>query len=422
MRRWAAALALLAAPVDAQDDAAVQVAAEAALQAKYAGRYLDAANAWRPLAFDPTGRPVPGDAYDSWIEAETRMTIERPGPPAPLSPLPPADLARLRAAIPRDALAEIVARARRTRVVVLNEDHGQPRGRAFGLAVARALRPLGYRVLALETLEANPDPALAARRLAGLIRDGYPRQVSGYYTADPVFGDFVRQALAMGYRPLACEQIPTERLADPDDQIVARELAQATHLAAALRAEPSAKMFVYVGFGHVAEAPAQPGATPWMAARLKVMTGIDPLTIDQVALAEDPSDKRGDGYAVIADRATGRSVVLFTGAKPLVVGQYAGAVDLQVVHPRVRHIAGRPDWLLGMGRQPTPVPPTLLPHAGTRLVQAFLASEAADAIPIDQVLVTAGRPAPSLMLPPRARVRYATQDEAGAPPLQAAQP
>jgi hypothetical protein len=99
---------------------------------------------------------------------------------------------------------------------------------------------------------------------------------------------------------------------------------------------------------------------------------------------------------------------------PLSVGLLAGSVDLQVVHPPVRTIEGRPDWLAGMGRRAAPVPPSLLPSSGTRLVQAFIATEGDDAIPVDQVLVTAGEPAPFLMLP-RTPVRYAVQDVRGRP-------
>jgi len=62
-----------------------------------------------------------------------------------------------------------------------------------------------------------------------------------------------------------------------------------------------------------------------------------------------------------------------------------------------------------MGRTPSNIPPTLLPGKGTRLIQAFLADEGTDAIPIDQALVTSGKTTPKLMLPKR-RVRYEYQD------------
>jgi hypothetical protein len=60
-------------------------------------------------------------------------------------------------------------------------------------------------------------------------------------------------------------------------------------------------------------------------------------------------------------------------------------------------------------RQPRVIPAQLLPKTGRRLVQAFVADESADAVPMDQVLVTAGEPAPVLMLP-KGRYRFAFQD------------
>ncbi len=110
-------------------------------------------------------------------------------------------------------------------------------------------------------------------------------------------------------------------------------------------------------------------------------------------------------------------MVLMSNGRPMVVGLLKGTIDLQIVHPRVPARYGRPGWLGSMGRRPVEIPASLLPHSGTRLIQAFLANEAEDAIPIDQVLVTAGRPIPKLMLP-RMPVRYAYQDDprSAAPP------
>lgn len=107
---------------------------------------------------------------------------------------------------------------------------------------------------------------------------------------------------------------------------------------------------------------------------------------------------------------TTRSAVLFAGGKPLVLGNYAGAVDLQVAHPRTRLVDGRPDWLGGMRLKPVAMPIALRPVTGRRLVQAFGADEANDAVPMDQIVVTAGASVPALMLPQGTPVRFATQD------------
>ena len=392
-------------------------AAKASWRAQSDGRYLAAADLLRGEAFDSTGKPKPGPAYQSWSELQGLMTGE-PAPNAPApgdKPEPPdaRDLADLRGATATNAISAVVAAARKTRIVILNEDHAVPRDRAFGLAVARALRPFGYDVLAAETFSNKPDDAQVATQMAALSRDGYIRRSTGVYTRDPVFADFIRQSLALGYRTVAYETTDYSRPVGEDwtVEVARREQMQADYLVRrAVKAYPASKILIYVGFDHATEAPKPAGdkIVRWMATRLKAMTGIDPLTIDQTTL-----NSYGHGsrllYAAVADRIGTRPAVLTRDGKPIVVGQFRGLVDLQVAHPATTRIGGRPDWLVAMGRVPTPIPATLLPTQGTRLVQAFVADEAADAVPVDQVLVTAGQPAPMLMLP-KVPVRYAVQD------------
>jgi len=376
------------------------------------GRYLEAAEILRPLAFDAAGKPKPGIFYSQWREARTRMTAEPVGPEPQPSDEPEARAAaeRLATTTPHDAIAEIVARAAKTRVVILNEDHGLPRDRAFALEVARALRPLGYSVLAAETFWNTGDQAPMVR----LAKDGYPIHSSGHYTQEPVFGDFVRQSLAMGYRPVAYEQMESGNgSTSRADSIARREDAQSSHLAQVLAADPKAKMFIYVGHSHVAEQPIDDRSNAkqsWMATLLKAKTGIDPLTIDQVTLGQRPSGYNGLARRVLAAKTSGRSVVMFDGDRPVVVGQYAGAVDLQVYHPVTRMVKGRPDWLAAMGRKPMAIPAGFVPQRGERLVQAFVAGESDDAIPVDQVLVRAGQDVPALMVPDNKPLRLVMQD------------
>lgn len=284
--------------------------------------------------------------------------------PEPLNPLAPGlgpeEEAKLRRVTLADAIAEIRAAARRTRIVIVNEAHHVPRDRAFGLAVARALRPLGYSVLAAEAFN-NPGGEKTLAQMAELQRDGYPRQETGFYTKDPVFGDFVRQALALGYQPVAYEQ--TGAQSTPNGGIAEREQAQADNLAAILRRMPDKKILIFVGFSHVTEAPIPrgDGREEWMASRLKRMTGIDPLTLDQTVITEGASarDMR-QAHDLLAGRIEKPSVVKLNG-KPYTTGPYRDAVDFHVVHPPLKLVRGRPAWLKGMGRRLRPIPAHLLP-------------------------------------------------------------
>jgi hypothetical protein len=319
----------------------------------------------------------------------------------------------LRAADGVSAIPEIVRRARRTRIVILGENHLDPQGRAFGLEVARALRPLGYTVLAVEALKRDADDAVSHSKMEKLSAEGYPRQSSGYYLDDPVFADFLRQSLALGYHPVSYEMIRTDYSGAPEEAQAQREQDQADNLVRrALGQYPKAKILIYAGEHHVAERPiaAEDGKVAMMAERLKRMTGIDPLTIDQAGLSPIPMNRPdADLYVIAEPKARGRSVVLMRHGKPLTVGLLAGSVDLQVVHPRATFVSDRPQWLASMRRKPVPIPQDLLPKSGIRLIQAFLSGEARDAIPVDQVLVTAGQ-APSVLMLPSRPVRYAIQE------------
>ncbi|HEX7694753.1 MAG TPA: hypothetical protein VF409_09700, partial [Sphingomonas sp.] len=115
-----------------------------------------------------------------------------------------------------------------------------------------------------------------------------------------------------------------------------------------------------------------------------------------------------DAYDMASARIGDRSAIFFAGRKPLVLGPYAGAVDMQVVHPARSYRFGRPSWLATLGGRPVAIPRNLIPTKGRRLIQIFAADAPADAVPLDQVLVEAGGPKPMLMAPP-GPVRFETQ-------------
>lgn len=307
-----------------------------------------------------------------------------------------SDLRKLSAAELRDAIPEIVERARRTSIVILNEEHQVPRDRAFALQVARALWPLGYSILAVEGFHSSADTVGREQNAKRIAETGYVRHDTGVYTNDPVFADFVRQSLALGYRPVVYDFVRPKGAPPAADRVAQRDQGEADNLVESIFSKaPGAKVLIYVGYSHAAEEPLP--SNTWMAARLKKMTGIDPLTIDQTTLS--PS-----GYASLYAALKGRlgtpSVVPMLDGKPVKFGSLGPAVDIQVAHPPTRLVRGRPDWLLAMGRSAIEVPAKLRPRTGRVLVQAFIANEDADAVPVDQVVVSAGREPPPLLVPP----------------------
>jgi hypothetical protein len=367
------------------------------------GEYLKAADLLEKARTDEQNSSGP---LHQWAEEVTAFVTGSPADIAGGSrPKVGADaLAQLSRARLRPAIPEIVERARRTNIVILNEEHIKPRDRAFALQVARALRPLGYSMLAAEDFASSPDAAARESKSQALSASGYPRLESGFYIRDPVFADFVRQSLALGYRPVVYEYRPPRGTPPGTPEISVREQGEADNLMRAVFAKnPRSKVLIYVGYDHAAETPLLD--SEWMAGRLKKLTGIDPLTIDQTTLS--PTGERAL-YAALERRIGHRSLVPMLGGKPVKFGFLGPAVDLQVAHPPARLRSGRPDWLFAMGRTAVEVPLNHRPRSGRVLVQAFLANEAADAIPVDQLVVTAGQKPPPLLVP-EGRLRFAVK-------------
>lgn len=328
-------------------------------------------------------------------------------------------LTRYEGAVASDAVREIVERAKRTRVVILNETHDNPRDRAFVLAVAKALRPLGYNVYAAEgfTNFRGPQGEPLPQRL---ISDGYARLDTGFYMADPMFAHLVRSVLEMGFRPLPYEHVSTpEEFASMEslsveESVARREQGQAENLAKAIAAARSEEKFlIHAGYSHAAEKPLVNGTNrrEWMALRLTRLTGIDPLTIDQTQVTEFAGGPLQCLYVGLEPRVGTRAKVFLKGGDAVVTGQYDGAVDLQVMHPRIRTVGGRPDWLRNTGRRAVAVPSKLLPKRGRVLVQAYNSTDAIDAVPVDQALVTAGKTPPLIYVPASGTVRWSVQTE-----------
>lgn len=381
------------------------------------GRYLEASQQLADVAFDSSGKINDIFAFQMWQQISTAISneldlklLDRFNDFAPSDHKWDKAIANSAA---RDAIAEIVSRASSTSIVILNEAHSSPRDRAFAWRVAQALRPLGYSILAAETFDNEPRQGGKPTVVEQLTRDRFVRLSTGFYTRDPVYAAFLRNALAIGYQPLSYEQNATQRSVERLTRrqvIEAREQAQAENLAAIHRRVPAAKLLIYVGYSHVAEAPLSDqngGEIEWMAARLKRLTGIDPLTIDQT-IVTDRSFETRNSYNLAAAKVGSRDGVLFENGHPLVVGRYSGKVDLQIVHPQRAYRYGRPTWLADLGGAPLPVPSRYLPAVGHRLIQVFAKSAPSDAVPLDQLVISAGSRS-SMLLSPTKDVRFVIQ-------------
>ena len=241
-------------------------------------------------------------------------------------------------------------------------------------------------------------------------------RATGYYTKEPVFAGFVNSALADGWKLVAYEADVTAFAPGTGaaERLRLREEEQARHLVERIFAkDKAAKVFVYVGYGHVHKNPAGNGGV-MMAEYLRRMTGLATLNVDQVQQFAHPDPgKEGPTYAGLVRKfPTDAPFVLRAadGSHP-VLRNSPGSVDLEVIHPRYAMHDGRPDWLRTLaGRHPRAIPADLLPRQGRRVIKAYRKDDGPDAVPTDIVLVEPSKPAPALMLP-AGEFRFAVEDD-----------
>ncbi len=321
----------------------------------------------------------------------------------------PADAILVDEASIEDAVQAIVAQARTRRVVLLNEGHNMPMHRAFSQRVARELRKIGYTYLACEDFDSGNPEAFSR---------GYVAQGGGYLTRDPVFGTWIAEAMADGWKLVSYEAI-LDRSMTQEQRLLAREEVQARNLVERIFAkDKDAKVLIHVGYGHLFKGTLKlPSGTnmAMMGEHLRRMTGLDMLHVDQTwfyaHLAE--ADESPLYARMLAKAGTAAPFVLKSkeGGYAVLQGM-KGRVDMQVVFPRYAFSDsnGRPEWLASLaGRTPREIPAALLPVAGRRAVLAYRAGEPADAVPADVVLVEAGKPVPKLMLP-KGEYRFMAED------------
>jgi hypothetical protein len=317
----------------------------------------------------------PADQQWSLLGREDRGAASEPGEyrAVPCAPAMPGALGR------EDLIAAIAEGAADHRVVIINESHSVTRHRDTIRQLLAALRPLGYSVYAAETFnnsEQGPDPVETTADFP------FPHIMDGFYTFEPVFGRTVREAKRLDFRLAAYEQTTeqeTSEGANIEARIAARETAQASNLAAILsEMGPDEKLVVHVGYSHASEVPVAPNDRLWMAARLKALTGIDPLTVSQTLC------RSADDEPFLAQ---------------LPPDQPTGLVDLVVSQPVTRFARSRPKWRRESGDIEVELPPELRNRSGPLIVEAFRTGEPFEAIPMDRIYLEPEEDIP-LLLPP----------------------
>jgi hypothetical protein len=279
------------------------------------------------------------------------------------------------------APASIIAACKDHRILMLNEEHRISLQRAFLADLLPDLRREGFTHLALEALGEDGE-ALQAR--------GYPVLDSGLYTMDPQFAEAVRLAISLGLHVVKYEPDRKDIGPEPGD----RDRRSAQTLATLLDKDPKARLLVYAGRYHIAKR----GDATWtpLAARLKEMTGTEPLCVDLIALREcgqERDEHPAFRAALAAGLVTDAPVVLVNGAGRR-FSHWPDQDRLLRLLP-AHHDPRRPARLALPGTAPPcsgrRPPPT---HHRTDAHPRRPPGESASAVPADQLMVEPGRAVP----------------------------
>jgi hypothetical protein len=295
---------------------------------------------------------------------------------------------------PEPALKAIGELAGSHKVVMINEEHVTPQHRAFTRDLLPVMWAKGFRYFAAETF---------GDEVVNMTSVSYPTQKTGFYSDDPVFGDMVRTALKLGFKLIPYEDRKSLTCKNPEDKANfcqnERERGQAENLYdRTLKVDPKAKVFVHVGRGHNQKIKMDDWAM--MAWHFKEISGVDPLTIDQMH-----SERSDPKFETPIYRW---ALKKWNISVPTVFRNRAGEFwqghghDVVIFHPRTRYVDGRAVWLVTGGRRRVKLTNSRLNITGQSyplLVQAFVGSEGDNAIPIDQIIIDDPAKPCALVLP-----------------------
>jgi len=285
----------------------------------------------------------------------------------------------------RDAAKYIDSLAINNRIIIINEGHYSSMNRYFVSELLDPLSKRGFKYLAIEALS-DVDTLINIRK--------FPLQfTSGFYTNEPFFGMLIRKAIALGYTLMSYESIL------PNQSQLERENAQAQNIYKQfINIDSTAKLLILCGYGHVYEKEIY--ESKYMAAFLKEITGIDPITIDQ----EIGNEHSCNSYENIFYRTVVDSIGIIS---PSIIIKpdsqiWSMFTDIVVFHPRTTYKKGQPSWLNDTSLKSYPIPHEIMSRINQKvLLRAYIAEEGNKAVPIDQFeLNTTSEEPPNLLLYP----------------------
>jgi hypothetical protein len=289
-------------------------------------------------------------------------------------------VAGLRDIVHVDARRYIRFVAKAHQVIMINEAYEKPMHRAFAISLLADLYRQGFRYLAMEMLNNFSYHTLDHLNLS-----------TGYYTAEPVAGELVREALNLGFKLVSYED--TAASVHNNNQ---RDSIQAQNIYKIIQQDSAAKILVYAEYAHISKKATADGYIP-MGLAFKQISGIDPLTIDQTDMTEGSNFSYGDVfYQAYLQKYPLKTPSIAMIGNDIVNVTNNDLYDVSVIQPPTLYEEGRPTWLTLEGmKKPILIKPTT---TSAFLVQAYYQDEIEknentpwELVPADQTYIRTGK-------------------------------
>lgn len=246
----------------------------------------------------------------------------------------------------------IINRSKKEQMIIINEAHHNSSHRNFAKSLLKGLYKNGYRYLGVETLE--NDDSLNIRKFAN--------QESGFYSKEPQFGLFLKEALSIGFKVFPYESNGNGK---------EREIGQAKNISDFMTKNNQGKMLIYCGYEHAYEGKHQTWEKT-MAERVKDLTGINPFTIDQTKFSERSQEKFTEPLVKMINKKYPQILVdkngnIFNGENS---DFYTDAV---IIGATTHYENGKPNWMLEKGKIYYAIPQ--IPKQKSVLVHAYKEGE-----------------------------------------------
>lgn len=250
-----------------------------------------------------------------------------------------ADSLKFTKLIPINAKEYILEKASNEQVIIINEAHHNASHRAFASSLLQGLYDKGYRYLGLETLASD---SLNTTKFASLN--------SGYYSQEPEFGNFIYNALKIGFKLFPYEAEGNNK---------EREIGEAKNISDYMEKNKEGKYIIYCGYQHAYKG-IHKSWEKTMAGRLSDLTGINPFTIDQTQFSEKSNPKYNEPLLRIVNNTfpvvlKDENQVIYNGEDKILY------TDIKIVHPVTKYLKGRPDWMLTKSRKLYKIPSSEIP-------------------------------------------------------------